>query len=50
MTDITGSGAAPRPTPLSESSAQVTRRKRKDLVLQGFGLAAILTAFAMLPS
>ena len=49
MADITNSGVdGPRRTSLTDSSAKVNRRKRADLILQGFGIAAILTAFTVL--
>ncbi|PIV76175.1 MAG: phosphate ABC transporter, permease protein PstA [Rhodobacteraceae bacterium CG17_big_fil_post_rev_8_21_14_2_50_65_11] len=48
MVDTTQMGTPPRKTSLTHSSAQVARRKRKDVVLQGFGIAAILIAFSVL--
>jgi len=49
MADITTSGTdGPRRTSLTESSAKVAKRKRADLILQGFGIAAILAAFTVL--
>jgi phosphate transport system permease protein len=48
MADITETGPAPRKMSLRESSALVARRKRKDVVLLGFGLGAILIAFTFL--
>src|SRR6056297_1461646 len=48
MVDTTRMGNPPRKTSLMQSSAQVARRKRKDYVLQGFGIAAILIAFTVL--
>ena len=63
MADITkSSSAAPHKVPpadsskpvarrkvsLTESSAAVAKRKRADLILQGVGMAAILTAFTVL--
>jgi phosphate transport system permease protein len=48
MADITDRDTPPRKTSLTESSAAIARRKRKDLILQGFGLGAILVAFTVL--
>ena len=48
MADITDRVDPPRKTSLTQSSAAVARRKRADLILQGFGLGAILVAFTVL--
>jgi phosphate transport system permease protein len=48
MSDMTDTGPAPRKLSLTESSAQVARRKRKDLMLMGVGMGAILIAFTFL--
>lgn len=49
MADITDTGnTGPRRTSLTQSSAQVAKRKRADVILQGFGMGAILVAFGVL--
>ncbi len=49
MADTSNMGTpAPHRISLTERSPAVARRKRKDLVLQGFGLLAIFIAFAVM--
>ena len=49
MADMTNRGTpAPHRISLTERSPAVARRKRKDLILQGFGILAISIAFAVM--
>ncbi|MDA0721725.1 MAG: phosphate ABC transporter permease PstA [Proteobacteria bacterium] len=49
MADTTHIGApVPQRTSLTATSAAIAKRKRKDIVLQGFGLTAIFIAFSVM--
>ena len=49
MSDVTEQGAPRRPrTAATAIAATIVRRRRKQMMLQGFGIAAILFAFLML--
>lgn len=49
MADTTNAGAsAPRRTSLTDRSSAIAKRKRKDYLLQGFGLIAIAIAFGVM--